>query len=582
MRLLFAGAAAGSAVVACGAVAVARSGDNAGTSYAGTTWPAGFALLAAAFALFAAAAFASTRATGLLALAAGLSWLAPILAALPQAPPVPRAVATFAGAFTLTLLAHLALAAPAGRLEGRPARAVVACAYVWVAFVAVALALVRDPFYDTKCWSDCDGNAFLVHSWPRLSSALVDARPWAELALGVAVALLGAWMQARRVQFARLSGLAAVAVGAVAILHAQAVLAAPFEDPLDAGLRRVFFAACATAVLVAVATVAPRARIPLRRRAVRRVVAALDEAPAPDELERRFGEALHDATLRIVFRLPELGRPVNAMGIECAPPVARAGRAVTPLTRGGEVVAWIEHDARAADAVETALTAAVRLSIENARLRAGLLAQMRHLADARRRIVRDGDDERRRLERDLHDGVQQQLLALGAELRVAAAAARSAGDPAELALDRAVVETAAVLEEIRTVAHGIYPAILTDAGLGAAVASLADVAALPVEVLEAPARRYPPAIEATAYQVVAESIENAISYAGATVVAVVVRQSRDTLVVRVHDDGHGGAEVHEVGGLAGLVDRVGAIDGTLSIISGDSGTTIGAVIPCAL
>jgi signal transduction histidine kinase len=81
---------------------------------------------------------------------------------------------------------------------------------------------------------------------------------------------------------------------------------------------------------------------------------------------------------------------------------------------------------------------------------------------------------------------------------------------------------------------------------------------------------------------VAESIENAISYAGATVVAVVVRQSRDTLVVRVHDDGHGGAEVHEVGGLAGLVDRVGAIDGTLSIISGDSGTTIGAVIPCAL
>jgi signal transduction histidine kinase len=244
-------------------------------------------------------------------------------------------------------------------------------------------------------------------------------------------------------------------------------------------------------------------------------------------------------------------------------------------------MAWIDHDLRAIGALEPALSPAVRLSIDNARLRAGLLAQVRDLRAARRRIVAEGDDERRRLERDLHDGIQQQLLVLASELRAAGRAARRREDPTADALERSLDETTALLEEVRSVAHGIFPAILGDAGLAAALASLADVAALPVELVCEPELRYPPPVEATAYRVVAEAIENAVQHSGATLVTAEVDEDSEVLVVRVHDDGRGGAAAEHVGGLAELVDRVGAIDGTLSIASGaGSGTTVAAVIPC--
>jgi signal transduction histidine kinase len=256
---------------------------------------------------------------------------------------------------------------------------------------------------------------------------------------------------------------------------------------------------------------------------------------------------------------------------------------VTPLLRRGETIAWIQHSALVAAAVEPALTPAVRLALDNARLRAGLLAQVRDLREARRRIVADGDDERRRLERDLHDGVQQLLLALAAELRAAAVRSRASNEPATAVFDAALAQTIAVLEEVREVAHGIYPAILTDAGLAAAVASLADVAELPVNVGRLPQRRYPAVVEAAVYQVVAEGIANAAAHAAASSVDVDVDDLDGAVLVRVHDDGCGGAEVRRVGGLAELTDRVGAADGTISIESdATSGTTIDAVIPCGL
>ena len=215
----------------------------------------------------------------------------------------------------------------------------------------------------------------------------------------------------------------------------------------------------------------------------------------------------------------------------------------TPLVRRGEPIAWIDHDSVVGDAVEPALTPAVRLSIDNARLRVELLARMGDLRDARRRIVGDGDDERRRLERDLHDGAQQRLLALAASLRSGATQARATRNGSATILDGAVDETAAVLEEVRVLAHGIYPAVLTDAGLGPAVASLADVAGLPVQILRAPGGRYAPTIEAAAYRVVAESIDNAVAYSDATLVTVEIDEADGALALDVHDDGHGGAEV---------------------------------------
>jgi signal transduction histidine kinase len=312
------------------------------------------------------------------------------------------------------------------------------------------------------------------------------------------------------------------------------------------------------------------------------VIVGLGEAPAPDELERTLAEALGDPTLHIVFALPEGGRFVYATGASCDRPAALPWRTLTRLDRGGEPVAWIEHDSAIDEAIEPALTPALRLSLDNARLRAALLAQIRELRNAQRKVVLDGDDERRRLERDLHDGVQQQLLALGAELHVAARVACTSSDVCAGQLNAAVDETTTLLEEVRVLAHGIYPAILTDGGLAPAVASLADVARLPVEIARAPTRRYAPSVETAAYHVVAESVENALLHSNASSVEVALDEQDGALVVLIHDDGHGGAAVQRVGGLVELVDRVGAIDGTLSVASpAGRGTTISAVIPCA-
>ena len=205
------------------------------------------------------------------------------------------------------------------------------------------------------------------------------------------------------------------------------------------------------------------------------------------------------------------------------------------------------------------------------------------IGEARRQIVTDGDDERRRLERDLHDGVQQQLLAIAIELRSAATSARASSDRAVGIIDGALTEMASVLEEVRSVAHGIYPAILGDAGLSAALASLADVSPLPVNVVRVPARRFPATTEAAAYHVVAEGVENAAAHSRARVVAVDVDGVGRVLVVEVRDDGSGGAVVSSVGGLVELADRVGTLDGTFAVSSAPGrGTSIRAVIPCAL
>ena len=227
------------------------------------------------------------------------------------------------------------------------------------------------------------------------------------------------------------------------------------------------------------------------------------------------------------------------------------GRVVTPLVRDRCPWHGSTMTLRSPTRIESSLTPAVRLAIDNARLRLGLAAQLRELRVARRRIVGDGDDERRRIERDLHDGVQQQLLALAAEFE------RAPDSPASMAilrraLEAGVRETCALLDEVRALAHRIYPASLTDAGLGPPIASLADVAGLPVRIARAPTRRYTSSVEATAYRIVAEGIDNAVFHSDAMSVAVDISDADGSVLVDVHDDGHGGAAVKNVGGLAEL------------------------------
>ena len=224
---------------------------------------------------------------------------------------------------------------------------------------------------------------------------------------------------------------------------------------------------------------------------------------------------------------------------------------------------------RAARANEEALR---RHEVERARLQ--------ELRASQARIIEAADAARRRIERDLHDGAQQHLVALALEVRLARSRAERDPDSAVAFLEHVGEGLARASAELRELAHGIHPAVLTERGLAAAVQALAGRATVPVEVVEAPTDRLPAPIEAAAYFVVAEALTNVAKYAQASAATVKVTVARGELVVEVSDDGVGGATPDAGSGLRGLSDRVGALDGTLTVVSPrGEGTRLRAVIP---
>jgi PAS domain S-box-containing protein len=256
--------------------------------------------------------------------------------------------------------------------------------------------------------------------------------------------------------------------------------------------------------------------------------------------------------------------------------VVRTG---TPAALDGR---WVTRDGRH---VEVAWTCTPMPMIESGPLylltAADVTERRRHEEEVRRsreRIVAAADEARKRLERNLHDGAQQRLIALLLTLRMAAT--RSREDPAlGPLLASAVEELGAAVVELRELARGIHPAVLTEQGLPVAIRIVADRAPLPVEVV-LPTRRYRAAIEAAAYYTVSEALANVARYAGASAAAVRVNEEDGILVVEVEDDGAGGASLAAGTGLRGLADRIAAVDGTFSIDSPQGhGTRIRAEIP---
>jgi PAS domain S-box-containing protein len=202
------------------------------------------------------------------------------------------------------------------------------------------------------------------------------------------------------------------------------------------------------------------------------------------------------------------------------------------------------------------------------------------LRRSRARIVNAGDEARRRLERNLHDGAQQRLVSLSLSLRLARSLSQRDPAAAEEILESAGQELSQALEELRELARGIHPAILTDRGLGPALEALATRAPLPVELEEVPDQPLPAPIEAAAYYVVAEALTNVAKYANAKRATVRVMRAGGQATIEVSDDGVGGADPLSGTGLRGLADRVEALDGTLAVRSNGAGTRVSAVIPC--
>jgi signal transduction histidine kinase len=479
-------------------------------------------------------------------------------------------------ALPYAILFHILLAFPSGRLESRGDRLLVGAAYLmgtvgwWVCMVLEDSAAIGLP-----------ANPLLIAHEPDLFSTLARTRLAivAGLIVVLSVRLALRWSAATPSQRRALAPVY-LAGGLVLALYAVwAVIGAiePGAGSLE-NLERARVIALAAVPFAFLAGLA-RSRV-AGAAALSELVARLGARPGA--LRDAVADALGDPSLEVAYWLPEREEWVDAAGASFALPDGNPTRACTPVERDGRPVAMLVHDAAVADERElvSAVGGAAALALENERLDAELRANLKELRASRARIVESADAARRRIERDLHDGAQQQLVALSLTLGMARSRLeRDPGAAAEL-LDSAAADLDAAIRDLRELARGIHPAVLSDRGLGPALEALASRIPLPVEIAALPGERLPEPIEAAAYFVVAEAITNVARYAGATHAEVRVSRDGDCVVVSVADDGAGGADPAAGSGLRGLADRVAALDGRLEVSSPPGGgTTVRAVIP---
>lgn len=322
---------------------------------------------------------------------------------------------------------------------------------------------------------------------------------------------------------------------------------------------------------------------PERQEALRTVALFLEELRAdraePEQVVHVLRTAMKDPGLQLTFVLQADEAPVNTLG-RPAPELADVGESYA-VRRGGIAlghIAWHPRDATD-PALLPAVVSAAGLAIEMARMRVELRRRLDEVEASRVRLATVADEERRRLERDLHDGAQQRLVAIGLTLRHAQHQLGTANEDVRHTLDGAITEVTAAIDELRELAHGVRPPLL-DAGLGPALHDLANRAPVRVEVTTT-SERYPLDIEAAAYFVACEGLTNAIKHSHADRILLQVARCDSTLIVSVIDDGLGGATVSPGSGLTGLSDRVAARGGNLRVDSARGhGTTLVAELPC--
>jgi signal transduction histidine kinase len=308
----------------------------------------------------------------------------------------------------------------------------------------------------------------------------------------------------------------------------------------------------------------------------------LDANPARADLRDALAKALSDPTLVLAYRLSDRDAWADASGRRIEVPSSEPGRATTLIERDGEQLAALLHDSSLTEERELldAVGAAGGIALENARLQAELRARIQELSESRGRVIDAEQKERRRLERNLHDGAQQRLISISLELGQISAGFQ--GDPeASARLEATREEVATSLEELRDIARGIHPAVVTGHGLTVALESLAARAPVPVELnARIDGGRFQEGLEVAAYYVVAESLANIGKHAEATSATVEIARANGDLVVSIEDNGVGGADLERGTGLRGLADRVEALDGRLVVgAPSGGGTTVTARIP---
>jgi signal transduction histidine kinase len=559
--------------LAFGTLSVALARGEPDYSFGGTSAFGGAAELIAGYALLAVGLVAWARRgecrLGMILLAASFAWFV-----LEWNNPGDGSAFIFTIGLVLyvaapPIVAHAMLGYPTGRVRTWPNRLGLAVGYAGaVLLLGLLPALVFDP--NAEGCAKCPRNLLLVNgdrgaheSFNRIG---VDAGlAWALLLILLAVGGLLRSTPARR----RLA--APVIIGGVAYLG---LVAADFFYSLDRGFlsndgvdRRLWLgeaaALCALALAVSWAWVRGRRT----RSVLAGLVVELAESAPPGGLREGLAVTLGDPSLQLAYPLGD-GRLVDGRGR----PAQLKGE-ITPIVRGDEEVALLAHRRGLLDdpVLVEEVAATARLALENERLQAEARAQLGDLRASRARIVESGDAERRRLERDLHDGAQQRLVALSLALRLAHSRLLPDPDPAALArIEKAETELRTALAELRELAHGIFPAVLADEGLAAALEALSEEAPIPIELTIVPDERFDPPIEATAYFLVSETA----THRSAGVLKVSAARRHDQLVVEVEGD-RAPEQITE------LEDRIGALDGSLAVVRAPSGrVTIRAEIPC--
>ena len=471
-------------------------------------------------------------------------------------------VQTFGRVFDLlpaVLFLHIFLAFPSGRLKGATEKIVVATGYA----AAVGLQLLKMAL----------GNAAAGQTVEDVQLVTLSALALAGIAL----------LAARRRDSGRpLRRSVALLVDAFAlglVMLALLLAAGAFELQGFETIQRVTFGVIGLApVAFLVGLLSAR----LARIALGDLVVALRSDPTPADLRDAIAQALRDPSLSLAYWLPEFGSWADLEGREIELPEPGSGSSTTVIERNGRRIAVLVHDPSLDDEREMldAVTAAAAIALENGRLHAELKARLEELKGSRGRVIEAGQKERQRLERNLHDGAQQRLIALSLELRLLEQ--RVNGDPdLTVCLDHARRQIAISLEELRDVARGLHPAVVSGHGLAVALEQLAARGPVPVRLAVALNERLDEPLEVAAYYVVCESLTNIAKHARARSASVEVARDNGRVVVEVVDDGVGGADTERGSGLRGLADRVEATGGRLSVWTPrGGGTRVRAELPC--
>jgi signal transduction histidine kinase len=465
-----------------------------------------------------------------------------------------------------TALGHLVLALPTGRLSHRYERRVIALSYL--------VLLVEVPRYFAEYPPQPQG--WRAPDAPRSVLAPIGSVIFLVLTLLTVALVVRRWRAAGRPvrrEYA-LVWMTIVGIGVVGVVHPVAVLLRASPE-----VRQYLLLAHALGLVVMPVTIAiGLLRVQLVRLRVADLVVRLERAAEPDQVRAAIAHALDDPDLEVWFPVPDAGAFVRTDGRAGTPPAD--SRAVTVVERGGAPLAVVVHDPvlhERGPLVES-VVAAAGLALDNARLAAAQRALEADARAAHARVVMCADAERRRIQRDLHDGVQHKLLATGMLVERVRRHVDHPAPAGQLAVAAGQLREA--IWDLRALAEGIHPPVLAEQGLAAAVEALAEWAPLPV-LVDAPPRRWPEHLERAGYYLVAEALSNVYKHAGAGQARVLIGGDEVSLVISVVDDGVGGAEFGRGTGLRGLDDRVRALGGRLCVDSPPgSGTRLVAELPC--